>query len=68
LVIPGYFKKILNTNKKALAVFQGLSPSHQREYVQWIAESKREETRDKRLAAMLQMLIKGKTRNWKYER
>jgi uncharacterized protein YdeI (YjbR/CyaY-like superfamily) len=68
LVIPGYFKNILDTNKKALAVFQGLSPSHQREYVQWVAEAKRKETRDKRLAAMLPMLTEGKTRNWKYER
>jgi hypothetical protein len=66
--VPAYFTKILKTNKKALAVFQGLGPSHQREYVQWIEEAKREETRDKRLAAMLQMLTKGKTRNWKYER
>jgi uncharacterized protein YdeI (YjbR/CyaY-like superfamily) len=67
LVIPGYFTKVLGKNKKALAIFKGLSPSHQREYVQWIAEAKQEETREKRLATMLQMLTEGKTRNWKYE-
>jgi uncharacterized protein YdeI (YjbR/CyaY-like superfamily) len=68
VVIPAYFMENLKTNKKALAVFQGLGPSHQREYVEWVAEAKRKETRDKRLAAMLPMLTEGKTRNWKYER
>jgi uncharacterized protein YdeI (YjbR/CyaY-like superfamily) len=68
LVIPPYITKALERNKKASAVFQGLSPSHQREYVLWIAQAKREETRDKRLAGMLKMLTEGKTRNWKYER
>lgn len=68
LVIPEYFMRFLGKNKKALAVFERLSPSHQREYVEWIADAKREETRDKRLAGMLKMLSEGKTRNWKYEK
>jgi uncharacterized protein YdeI (YjbR/CyaY-like superfamily) len=68
LAVPGYFTKALGKNRKALTNFKGMSPSHQREYVEWIAEAKREETREKRLAVMLQMLSEGKTRNWKYER
>jgi len=68
LVIPVHFMRILRTNQKALAAFQGLAPSHQREYIEWIAEAKRDETRVKRQEAMLKMLCEGITRHWKYER
>lgn len=66
--IPPYFMAFLRKNKKALAAFQGFSPSHQREYVTWITEAKQESTRQRRLAEMVKMLIEGKSRNWKYER
>ena len=58
----------LGGDKKALATFQGLSPSHRREYLDWIAEAKRAETRAKRMATMVEWLAEGKSRNWKYER
>ena len=38
-------------NKKAAAAFAAFSPSCKREYVEWIAEAKRPETRDKRIAS-----------------
>jgi len=53
---------------KARATFEGLSPSHRREYVEWIEEAKREVTREKRLATTLEWLAEGKPRNWKYVR
>jgi uncharacterized protein YdeI (YjbR/CyaY-like superfamily) len=53
---------------KAQKFFATLSPSHQREYIEWITEAKREETRAKRLATTLEWLGEGKARNWKYER
>ncbi|MCB1566811.1 MAG: YdeI/OmpD-associated family protein, partial [Xanthomonadales bacterium] len=43
------------------------APSHQREYVDWITEAKREETRQRRLAQAIEWLAEGKRRNWKYE-
>ena len=67
VVVPDYFLAALKKNKKALAAFEVFSPSHQREYVQWIAEAKREETRAKRIESAIQMLSEGKSRNWKYE-
>jgi uncharacterized protein YdeI (YjbR/CyaY-like superfamily) len=67
LIIPPYFTKVLTKNKKAAAAFEAFSPSHKREYVQWITEAKQEETRQRRIAKMLQQLEKGKSRNWKYE-
>jgi len=68
LKIPAHMTAALKTNKRALAHFEKMSPSHQREYVEWIAEAKREETVAKRLATMLEWLAQGKSRNWKYEK
>jgi uncharacterized protein YdeI (YjbR/CyaY-like superfamily) len=58
----------LKKNRKAAAAFQGLSPSHRREYIEWITEAKGEATRARRLATTLQWLAEGKRRNWQYER
>ena len=68
LRVPASVSKVLKQNKKASAGFKNLSPSHQREYKEWIAGAKRPETRDKRLATMVQWLEQGKSRNWKYEK
>ena len=46
----------LKQNPKAHIAFQKLSPSHRNEYIKWITEAKREETRQKRLQKMLTML------------
>ena len=55
-------------NKKAKAAFDKFSPSHRREYVEWITEAKTEPTRDRRIATAIEWLSEGKSRNWKYER
>lgn len=57
----------LKKNKKAAAAFEALSPSCKREYIEWITEAKRPETRDKRIATALEWIEEGKQRNWKYE-
>jgi uncharacterized protein YdeI (YjbR/CyaY-like superfamily) len=67
VVVPDYFLAALKKSKKALAVFENFSPSHKREYVEWIAEAKREETRARRIQAALKLMTQGKSRNWKYE-
>ena len=66
LVVPGYFTAALSKNAKARSAFENFSPSHQREYVQWITEAKRDETRANRIATTIQWLKQGKSRNWKY--
>ena len=66
LVVPGYFLEALSRNKKAQATFDNFSDSHKKEYVNWITEAKREETRRKRIKTALQWLSQGKARNWKY--
>ncbi len=68
VAVPGDFQAALSQarHKKAKATFDQLSPSHRREYVEWINEAKRAETRSKRLATTLAWLKEGKPRNWKY--
>jgi uncharacterized protein YdeI (YjbR/CyaY-like superfamily) len=66
-LVPPEFTKALKANKKAAAVFAAFSPSCKREYVEWIAEAKRPETRDKRIATAIEWIAEGKQRNWKYQ-
>jgi uncharacterized protein YdeI (YjbR/CyaY-like superfamily) len=68
LPVPAGLTAVLKKNKKAQAAFEGFSPSHRREYIEWISEAKTEATRDKRIATMLEWLAEGKSRNWKYEK
>lgn len=65
--VPPDFAKALRAKPKALAAFDAFSPSHRREYLEWIVEAKRPETREKRIATALEWLAAGKHRNWKYE-
>lgn len=66
LPVPDYFSAALQKNAKARKTFANLPPSHQREYLEWIIEAKREETRQKRLATSIAWLAEGKPRNWRY--
>ncbi|HTL12639.1 MAG TPA: YdeI/OmpD-associated family protein [Bdellovibrionota bacterium] len=65
---PADFMRALKANKRALATYKAFSPSHQREYVQWIVEAKTEETRERRMETAIDWMSEGKHRNWKYER
>jgi hypothetical protein len=68
LKVPAYFSQALKGNPKAFDTFQNCSPSHQREYIEWITEAKTDATRQKRMQTALEWLAQGKHRNWKYER
>jgi uncharacterized protein YdeI (YjbR/CyaY-like superfamily) len=61
------FQAALDGNATAKAVYGNFSPSAAREYLEWIADAKREETRDKRIAQAIIWIAEGKKRNWKYE-
>ena len=66
--IPTEFASALKRNKQAATVFAAFSPSCRREYVEWIAEAKRDETRARRIATAVEWIGEGKQRNWKYQR
>ena len=53
LTVPADFMAALKKNKVALATFENFSPSHKREYVEWITGAKRAETRNSRLATAI---------------
>jgi uncharacterized protein YdeI (YjbR/CyaY-like superfamily) len=66
LTIPAELTAALKKNRKASATFEAFSYSHKKEYVDWIAEAKREETKSQRVATTMAWLIEGKSRHWKY--
>ena len=66
LVMPDVFMAAINKNKKALAAFEAFSPSHKREYIEWITDAKGEDTRARRIAQAVEWMSEGKSRNWKY--
>lgn len=68
LCMPDDFAAALDANAGAKAAFEAFAPSHRREYLGWILEAKRAETRARRIAQAIGQLAEGKSRHWKYER
>lgn len=68
LRVPADLRDALAGNAAAKKSFDGFSPSARRDYIEWITEAKRAETRTRRLEQAIAWLAEGKTRNWKYER
>lgn len=66
IVVPNDLKAALRANTKARVAFDKFPPSHKREYVEWITQAKREETRARRLQTAIQQISEGKPHNWKY--
>jgi uncharacterized protein YdeI (YjbR/CyaY-like superfamily) len=67
LTVPQDLRAAIEAVPAAKSVFDAFPPSCQREYVEWVTEAKRDETRAKRLAQTVAWLAEGKKRNWKYE-
>ncbi len=68
LPVPAELVAALKKNKKAQAAFDAFSPSHRKEYIEWIIDAKTEATREKRLATTIEWLTEGKSRMWKYQK
>ncbi len=66
LRVSNYLSAALKKNKRALATFEAFSLSHKREYIEWIAEAKTDETRERRMKTAIEWMAEGKPRNWKY--
>jgi uncharacterized protein YdeI (YjbR/CyaY-like superfamily) len=67
LPTPDDLRTALDSEPRAAAAFDAFSSSCRREYVEWVTEAKRPETRAKRLAQAIEWIAEGKRRNWKYE-
>jgi len=66
LPVPDELVAALRKNAKARATFEGFAPGYRRDYIEWIVEAKREDTRQRRVAQTVEWLAEGKSRNWKY--
>jgi uncharacterized protein YdeI (YjbR/CyaY-like superfamily) len=66
--VPAELAAALAKNRKAATHFAAFPPGHRREYVEWITDAKREETKTKRVAQAVEWIAEGKGRNWKYQR
>lgn len=60
--VPDDLAAALAADPDARARFDGLAPSHRKEFVRWVTEAKRESTRADRVAKTLEMLRDGRTR------
>jgi hypothetical protein len=58
--VPPDLQSALEADSAAQAAFNRLSYTHQKEYVRWIRESKRDQTRQRRVQQAIEMLKQGK--------
>jgi uncharacterized protein YdeI (YjbR/CyaY-like superfamily) len=58
--VPPELSRALARNKKAREHFAGLAPSYRRQFIGWIAVAKRAETRQRRVAEVVQLLAEKK--------
>lgn len=65
---PPDLLKAFGASRKAQAAFDAFSPSHKREYIEWITEAKSDETRQRRIERAVEWMAEGKSRHWKYVR
>lgn len=65
---PADLMAALQRSPRALATWRAFTPGRRRDYVEWILEAKREETRQKRITTTVAWTAEGKERNWKYRR
>jgi uncharacterized protein YdeI (YjbR/CyaY-like superfamily) len=61
LPLPDWLKVGLMTSPRAWENFQKLAPSHQRNYIGWISDAKKEETRQRRIQEAIGRLEKNET-------
>lgn len=66
--VPEAFRAALERHPQAAEVLERFSPSQRGEYVEWIADARREETRDRRIGTAVEWIAEGKPRHWKYIR
>jgi len=51
---------VFNENPEAKALFDKMSYTHRKEYIRWISEAKKTDTRESRKTKMIQMILEGK--------
>ncbi len=60
VIVPDDVQALLDQNEKAKEFYDKMSYTHKKEYIRWIEDAKKEETRDRRKVKMIEMLLEGK--------
>ena len=58
--IPEDVLEVFEKNKKAFEMYQKMSYTHRKEYMRWITEAKKPETRENRKVKLIEMILAGK--------
>ncbi|MDQ6718303.1 MAG: YdeI/OmpD-associated family protein [Gemmatimonadota bacterium] len=66
LRVPTELTAALAKNAMARKKFDEFSPSHRREYCEWISSAKGDDTKARRVKSAVQTISEGKPQNWKY--
>ena len=61
--VPEALAAALAADPQAKASFEGMAFTHRKEYARWVAEAKRDETRQRRVAQAVEMIKAGKSRS-----
>ena len=54
--LPSDLAAVLENDAEVLRIFESMRPSCQREYVQWVTDAKKEETRARRLSGVAERI------------
>ncbi|MPS74571.1 MAG: DUF1905 domain-containing protein [Chryseobacterium sp.] len=60
VIVPDDVQELLDQNEKVKEIYEKMSYTHKKEYIRWIEEAKKAETRERRKIKMIEMLMKGK--------
>jgi hypothetical protein len=63
LVVPAELEQLLEKDEDALAYWEAFPLSTKHEFVEWVTDTKQEETRKRRLAKALELIRAGKALN-----
>jgi uncharacterized protein YdeI (YjbR/CyaY-like superfamily) len=61
--VPPVLAQALAADPQAQKAFDAMAFTHRKEYARWIAEAKKEETRDRRVQQAIEMIREGRTRS-----
>jgi uncharacterized protein YdeI (YjbR/CyaY-like superfamily) len=61
--VPPALQQALDADADAKRIYDGLAFTHRKEFTRWVAEAKKDETRDRRVVQTLEMLRAGRTRS-----
>jgi hypothetical protein len=67
LQVPTELETVLKKDGQAWAHWEKFNYSHKKEYVEWVTDAKKEETRKRRIAQALEMIREGQGKEEKYK-